>query len=131
MLPRHEQFARTLAVSGDATAAAAQVGYKPGNGLKVTAHRLAQRPEVQVIVAEERERLVQGQQISNDRIVAGLAEIAEDRANPTAARVSAYRTLADIRGMMGGTSQELPPAAVFLLEAIGRGTKRELRGSAT
>ncbi len=57
------------------------------HGLKVTAHRLAQRLNVQVIVEEERQRLAQGQQISNDRAVASLAGIADDRANPAAARV--------------------------------------------
>ncbi len=89
MHPRHQQFASPLAVTGDATAAAALVGYKPGNGLKVTAHRLGQRPDVQIIVAEERDRLAQGQQITNNRIVAGLAGIAEDKANPAATSVRA------------------------------------------
>lgn len=121
MLPRHEQFARALAVTGDATAAAAQVGYKPGNGLKVTAHRLAQRADVQAVVADERERLAQGQQITNDQIVSGLAGIARDNGNPAAARVSAYRTLADINGLLDAPQVELPQGLSLFLSAIAAG----------
>jgi hypothetical protein len=121
MLPRHEQFARTLAVTGDATAAAAQVGYKPGNGLKVTAHRLAQRADVQAVVADERERLAQTQQITNDEIMAGLAGIARDSGSPAAARVSAFRTLADIKGLMTAPQAELPSGLDLFLKAIAAG----------
>ena len=70
---------------------------------------------------------VTSQRISNDEILDGLASIAQDPSNPAAARVSAYRTLADIRGM-SGMQQELPPGLTVLLAAIGRGAEQKPRG---
>jgi hypothetical protein len=76
---------------------------------------------VQAVVADERDRLAQDQQITNDEIVAGLAGIARDRGNPAAARVSAYRTLADIKGLMAAPLAELPQGLGIFLKAIAAG----------
>lgn len=118
--PRHAEFARRVAVLGDATEAARQTRYS-GNGIRVTAAKLMKKPEVQAIIAEERARLSQSQQITNDEIVTGLAEIANDRANPPAARVSAYRTLAEIRGMLRTADSGLPEGLTAMLNALANG----------
>jgi hypothetical protein len=78
---------------------------------------------VQIIVAEERERLARGHQVGNDEIVSGLLQEARGEGmNTTAAsRVGAWRTLADIRGLLGGTQTELPQGLAIFLEAIAAG----------
>ena len=63
-------------------------------------------------------RLAQDQQITNTEIMAGLAGIARDSGNPAAARVSAYRTLADIKGLMAAPLAELPQGLGMFLKAI-------------
>lgn len=124
--PRHEQFGRLVALLGDATEAARQTGYKDGPGLSVTAHKLMQKPQVQTVIADERARLANGQQITNDEIIEGLAEIAKDKNNAAAARVSAYRTLAEVRGMLKAPETSLPDALSSMLEAVARGAQRQI-----
>lgn len=121
---RHQAFAdQYVKLNFNGTQAAITAGYAE-TGAHVTANRLLKNPKIRsAIEARKREvadAMRSASKVSPAEIITGLHREATDSRSP-AARVSAWRTLADIHGMLGGAEAELPPGLSAFMAALGRG----------
>ena len=129
---KQKAFAFHYAANGNGTQAARSSGYSE-NGIRVTAHRMLTKPNIKAAIAAREQEIAvverQSHSVSPVEIITGLHREATGSRSP-AARVSAWRTLADIHGMLGGGETELPLGLAKFLEALGRGiTEGRERGS--
>jgi len=118
---RQQAFATAYVAYQNATRAASAAGYK-GNPatLAITGHKLLKLSKVQDAIEAAKARLPTNQSLpTDDDIIRGLAREAAGLGPDTtsASRVTAWRTLAEIRGM-NARSGDLPTALVTLLAGV-------------
>lgn len=113
-------FANLMAAGSlSATQAYINAGYSP-KGAAVEASRALRKPHVQQAIAARKQEIASSQhqlQVTPALITSGLLREAQ-HADTASARVAAWRTLADIHGMMSGSQTQLPQALGAFLEGV-------------
>ena len=107
-----------------------EAGYS-ATGARQSASRLLGKAAVRDALAKRRVEVVRaGTLPSTEDIIRGLAAEARGEGPDTTAssRISAWRALADIHGLLGGSSPELPEGLKAMLEALARGAEERERG---
>lgn len=127
LTPRQKLFVENLLKGMDATDAYCNAGYS-SRGARQSALRLL---GCEAVAAElERRRGYVAEEfpgLTAEDIIRGLASEARGEGPDTTAssRISAWRTLADIHGLLGGNSPDLPEGLVTMLEALARGAREK------
>ena len=122
------KFAEEYVVSGNGTDAARRAGYSEHSAAQQAA-RLKNHEGVQRYMLELRSKKLQesidavnGAVMSREEVIHGLRAIAEHEDLTPSARVSAYRTIADVEGYLGKHTKVDPIAAMT-------GIKIEIKGA--
>ncbi len=129
--PKRALFIENILKGMPAAEAYREAGYSPA-GARQSAARLLAKDEIQEELARRRYKMVHaGTLPTAEDIIHGLATEArgEGPDSTASSRISAWRALADIHGLLGGSSPELPEGLQMMLEALARGTDDRRRSS--
>ena len=118
---KQEAFAMYSASGFNAYQSAVKAGYSENTALSKSSSWLENVGIQQAIQAHKQATSISAEelQVTPEVITRGLFKEAQT-AETGSARVSAWRTLADIHGMMSGSQQELPTGLLQLLEMRAR-----------
>ena len=115
-LPEQEQiFVRTYYATGNQSKAATRAGYGRQNG-----NRLIAKPRIKAALFELHQISKMHAGPTSDEIISWLAFEATYPLNPATARISALKTLADIKGLTGGHGNTGSTALDDFLKGVGR-----------
>ena len=95
---KRQAFARAYVLSGNATQAAIEAGYSPKTA-KQQGSRLLTRVDIKLALEAEQTMLRERFDLKAEDVLRGLRDIAEDKAAPHAARVSAWKALGNHLGL--------------------------------
>lgn len=95
---REEKFCRNMTVADNGTQSAIDAGYA-AKSAHVTASRLLNKDKIRARIAELREANAVGADVTADRILNGMLEIAEDPETTDAARVAAFSWLGKYKAL--------------------------------